>query len=377
MKVTVSQPNLAQALSIVSHAVSKSSSLMILENILITTEKDSICLTATNLELGVRYHIPAQIDDEGSITIPARFFTDLVNTMPADSVTMNLDEATQTLNVRCRQLVTDIRGIEATEFPPIPEFDPEEAVTFEMPELKKIINQVAFAAAVDDNRPVLHGVKLAVNGEELSMVATDGFRIAVKKIKLMNGLDKPVSAIIPATGLRELARIAGADDKNVLMSFCGKDSSQVIFRLQNAELVSQLIAGQFIDFESIVPKAYKTRIVVSRTAFLAACNSASVYARESKNLVKLDIQHLTGEMGNIVLSTKSDQFGAQENQVECNIEGDEIAIAFNVRYLKDVLEILETPNVSIRTNASMAPALIEPADSTDDYRYVLMPMHFA
>ena len=147
MNVSVSQPNLAQALSIVSHAVSSRSTLTILENILITTEQDRICLAATNLELGLRYWIPAQIEQEGSITVPARMFTDLVNTMPADTVNLQLNEINQSVTVRCQKLVTEIRGIEASEFPPMPEYDESEGVPFEMPEMKKMIQQVAFAAA--------------------------------------------------------------------------------------------------------------------------------------------------------------------------------------------------------------------------------------
>ena len=377
MKISVSQPNLAQALSIVSHAVSSRSTLTILENILISSEQDRVCLSATNLELGLRYWIPAQIEEEGSITVPAKMFTDLVNTMPADTVYMTVNDANQTLTVQCQKLDTKIRGIEASEFPPMPEYDETEAVNFEMPEMKKMINQVAFAAAVDDNRPVLHGVKMSVNDNVLAMAATDGYRIAIKRIILKEGLPAPVSAIIPASALRELARIAGPNDKIVKMAFCG-EKSQVIFHLENAELISSLIAGEFINYEAIVPTSFKTTTVVSTSALQSACNQAGVIARENKNLIRMNIRISDDDMAKIMINTQAEQSGgSQENVIEANAQGEDIQIAFNVRYLKDVLDAIESPNVSLRTNATMAPALITPVDDKVDYRYVIMPMHFA
>ncbi len=378
MKISVSQPNLAQALSVVSHAVSSRSTLTILENILITTEQDCICLSGTNLELGLRYWIPAQIDEPGSITVPAKLFTDHVNTLPADTVSLSLNETNQTVTVRCQKVVTDIRGIEASEFPPMPEFDSSQAVSFEMPEIKKMIGQVAFAAAVDDNRPVLHGVKMSVNDNNLSMAATDGYRIAIKKIVLSESLDAPLSAIIPATALRELARIAGSNTKTVSMAFCG-DKSQVIFHLDNAELISSLIAGEFINYEAIVPTSFKTSIVVSTAALQSACSQAGVIARDNKNLIKLDIKTASESgTGSITIMTQAEQSGgSQQNVIEANVDGEDIQIAFNVRYLKDVLDVVESQNVYLRTNATMAPAMISPVDDQVDYKYVIMPMHFA
>ncbi len=378
MIISVSQPNLAQALSVVSHAVSSRSPLTILENILITTEQDRICLSGTNLELGIRYWIPAEIHEAGSITLPAKMFTDLVNTMPADTVSLSLNESNQTVTVRCQKLVTDIRGIEASEFPPMSEFDASQAVSFAMPEMKKMIGQVAFAAAVDDSRPVLHGVKMSVNDNVLSMAATDGYRIAINKIILAEGFEEPLSAIIPAAALRELARIAGPNDKTVAMAFCG-EKTQVIFHLDNAELISSLIAGEFINYEAIVPTSFKTTTIVSTAAMQSACSQANVIARENKNLIKLDIKAASdSSAGNITIMTQAEQSGgSQENIIDANVDGENIKIAFNVRYLKDVLDVIESQNVYLRTNATMSPAMISPVDDQVDYKYVIMPMHFA
>lgn len=374
MNVSVSQPNLAQALSVVTRAVSSRSSLPILENILLETQQDQLCLSATNLELGLKYWIPAQVEEEGSVTIPAKIFTDLVNQMAADTVSLKLTESTQTITVKCLKLVTDIRGIEASEFPPLPEFNENEAISFEMQELKKMIGQVAFAAATDDNRPVLHGIKMEADGNNLSMAATDGFRVAVKKILLKNEISTPMSAIIPANAMKELARMAGANDKTVLMSFCN-GHSQVIFHLENGELACQLIAGEFINYQAIIPQSFKTTTTVSTAVLLKACGAAGVIARENKNLIKLDIQTAEDTSARILITAVSEQNGNQENMVPANVEGDDIIIAFNVRYIQDVLNVIESPNVHLLTNASMSPAMIIPADEEDDYKYVIMPMH--
>ena len=209
------------------------------------------------------------------------------------------------------------------------------------------------------------------------MAATDGYRIAIKRIILKEGLPAPVSAIIPASALRELARIASANDKVVHMAFCG-EKSQVIFHLENAELISSLIAGEFINYEAIVPTSFKTTTVVSTAALQSACNQAGVIARENKNLIKMNIRISDDEIAKIMIMTQAEQSGgSQENVVEANAQGEDIQIAFNVRYLKDVLDVIDSPNVSLRTNATMAPAMIAPIDDKVDYRYVIMPMHFA
>ncbi|MHC1772450.1 MAG: DNA polymerase III subunit beta [Flexilinea sp.] len=375
MNVSVSQSNLAHALSIVSHAVAAKSTLAILVNILITTEDGQLRLSATNLELGINYWIPAQIDEEGAVTVPAKLLIDLVNTLPEDNVQLKLDTKTQTLSVRCLQIVTDIKGIGAEEFPPMPVFDASEAIAFDMFELRKMIQQVAFAASSDDARPVLQGVFLNVSGNEMAMVATDGFRIAVKNIVLKEKFDQPISAIIPARALLELVRITSDSDKQVLVTL-STGKMQVIFHLSNVELASQIIAGTYVDYKAIIPKNFQTTTVVSTASLLKACSQAMIIARDSKNLTRLNILGSESGKGKIQITAQSEETGFYENFIEANVDGPDIQIAFNVRFLKEVMEIIDSPNVSIQTNTSMSPGLIVPLDEDKNFRYVIMPMHF-
>ena len=374
MNVTVSQSNLAQALSIVSHAVASKSTLAILINVLITTEEGQLRLSATNLEMGINYRIPAEIIDEGAITVPAKILIDLVNTLPDDMVQLKLDEKTQTLSVHCMQVMTEIKGIDANDFPPMPVFEEADAVPFDVSEMRKMIQQVAFAASSDDTRPILQGVYMTVVGKEMTMVATDGFRIAVRKSTLEETFPEALSAIIPARTLVELVRITSDTNKQIMMTL-SPSRSQVIFHLPQLDLASQTISGNYVDYKAIVPKSFQTTTVVSTAALQKACSQAMIIARDNKYLTRLNIMGDENGMGKIQITAQTEETGFYENYVEANVDGPDLQIAFNVRFLKDVLDVISSPNVSLRTNTNVSPGLIVPLDNENEYQYVIMPMH--
>ena len=209
MKAIVTQQNLSHGLNIVSRAVSPRSTLPVLANVLLATDEGRLRLSATNLELGITCWIPAQMAEEGSITIPARTLVDLVSTFPPDTVTLALDERTQTINLVCNSSAHEIKGIDAQDFPPMPVPDLGEGVELNLEDFKTMIQQVAFAASTDEARPVLQGVKMEIVENEITLAATDGFRISVRKESLSNPIKQDVSIIIPARALNELARIFG------------------------------------------------------------------------------------------------------------------------------------------------------------------------
>src|SRR5512143_3155190 len=235
MKATVLQENLAHGLSIVSRAVSSRSTLPVLSNILIASDEGRIRLSATNLELGITCWIPARIEQEGSTTVPARTFGDLVNTLPGEQVMLSLDTNTQTLNVRGGSSTNDIKCIDAQEFPPLPVPDLEGAVQLNVADFREMIQQVAFSASQDEARPVLMGVLLQVEKDKLTMAAADGFRLSVRKATLSAPAASNVSAIIPAHSLTELARVATDGAESVRM-VVPKMRGQVVFRLKDVEV---------------------------------------------------------------------------------------------------------------------------------------------
>lgn len=378
MKVSVLQENLAHGLSIVSRAVSPRSTLPVLSNVLLATDEGRLRLSATNLEMGITCWIGAKIEEDGSTTVPARTFTDLVGTLSDRQVDMELTVRTQTLNVRCGASNTDLKCIDAQEFPPMPAPDFSSGMQIKVSELKEMIQQVVFAASTDDSRPILTGVLMTVEGYRITLAAADGFRLSVRKSELASSTGNAVSLVIPARALGELARIAGDGDQAVTMVL-PPGRSQVVFRTKDVELVSQLIDGTYPDYQQIIPTKFKTRAVLSTSAFLKACRQAEIFAREGSHIARINILP-GGELqpGSVEISGQSEETGSNQNVVEASIEGSPLEIAFNVRFLREVLDVIRTPNVSLETSTVTTPGMIRPvgAQATEsDFLHVIMPMH--
>jgi len=375
MKVTVLQENLARGLGIVSKAVSPRSTLPVLGNVLIASDEGRLRLSATNLEMGITCWIPARIDEEGSTTVPARTFVDLVSTLPSDQVNLKLDVPTQTLNVRGGTSTNDIKCIDSQEFPPLPVPELDGAVQINSGDFREMIHQVAFAASTDEARPVLMGVLIQVDKDKLTMAAADGFRLSVRKAILSTPVAAPISAIVPSQALKELARVAGDAEEPIYMVL-PKGRGQVIFRVKDIEVVSQLIDGTFPDFQQIIPRSYKSRTLVSTASLLKACKQAEIFAREGSNVARFNIKNAQGEMqpSEVEITATSEETGKNETIVEATVDGGGLLIAFNVKFLREALEVIRTPNVALETSAPNAPGVVKPVGE-DDFLHVIMPMH--
>ncbi len=373
MKASVSQQQLAQGLSIVSRAVSPRSTLPVLANVLLATDEGRLRLSATNLELGISSWIGTQIQEEGSITVPARLLTDLVGTLPNDTVHLQVNASTNTLTVNCASSSTEIKGIDAQEFPPMPATDASEGVQVKISDFKEMVQQVTFAASSDEARPVLQGVQTTLSGSEIVMAATDGFRISVRKITLDESARKPLNIIIPARALNELARIA-SDGDGVLCMIVPSGRGQVVFRLEAAELVSQLIDGNFPDYRAILPRSFKSHTIVSTASLLKACRQAEIIARNGNNVVHLSLQPNSDRPGQVEVSALSEETGSNETTIDATIDGPGLVVAFNVRFLREVLEVIKTPNLVLETNDQKSPAQVQPVGD-EEYQHVIMPMH--
>jgi DNA polymerase-3 subunit beta len=375
MKATVLQENLARGLGLVSRAVSPRSTLPVLGNILIASDEGRLRLSATNLELGITAWIPARIEQEGSTTVPARTFADLVATLPGEQVMLSLDTRTQTLNVRGGTSTNDIKCIDAQEFPPLPVPNLDGAVQLNISDFREMIQQVAFAASTDEARPVLMGVLLQVEKDKLTLAAADGFRLSVRKATLASPAPSPLSAIIPARSLTELARLAG-DGSQPLQMVLPKLRGQVVFRLKDVELTSQLIDGAFPDYQQIIPRKYTTRTLVSTNSLLKACKQAEIFAREGSNVARLNIKSTSGELqpSELEISAVSEETGKSETIVEATVDGGGVLIAFNVKFLREALEVVKTPNVALEMSAANAPCVLRPVGD-DQFLHVIMPMH--
>ena len=377
MKVSVSQQQLAQGLSIVSRAVSPRSTLPVLENVLLATDEGRLRLAATNLELGISCWIGAQIQEEGSITVPARLLTDMVSTLPNDTVHLSVNTNTCTLSVRCSPASTEIKGIDAQEFPPMPATDATEGIRLKVSAFKEMVQQVTFAASTDEARPVLQGIQTTVNEKEIVMASTDGFRVSVSKRSIENASHKPMSMIIPARALNELARIATDGESEVRMVI-PSGRGQVVFRLDSAELVSQLIDGTFPDYKVIVPRTFKCHTIISTPTFLKACKQAEIIARSGtgNNVIRLTLQPNPDRPGQVEVSAQSEETGSYDTKIDANIDGAGLVVAFNVRFLREVLEVIKTPNLILETNDHKSPARVQPVGD-ENFQHVIMPMYLS
>jgi DNA polymerase-3 subunit beta len=286
---------------------------------------------------------------------------------------MSLTVRTQTLNMQCGRVHANLKGIDAQEFPLIPPADLDAALQLNVDDFREMINHVIFAAATDEARPILTGVLAKIDGGEVTLAAADGFRLSVRTAHLASPAPEPITAIIPARALAELARIIATDDPVFMCLPPGR--GQVIFHHGNVELVSQLIEGNYPDYGNIIPKGYSTRTVMSTADFRKACKTSDIFAREASHTARLKIKPGSDLVpGQVAISATAAETGDNVAELDASIEGNAMEIAFNVKYLVDVLNVIDTPNVALETSAPTSPGVIKPV-GRDDFLTVIMPMH--
>jgi len=390
VRLSVLQENLAKGLSIVGRAVSSRSTLPVLGNILLSTDDNRLKLAATNLEVGVSCWLGAQVEDDGAITLPARLLTDWVNSMQPDRIDMELVIRQMSMNLKCGRSESNIKGIDASEFPLIPTADGENALGLPAATLRMIIDQVVFAAAdaKDTSRPSLTGVLAKFEGDRLTLVATDGYRLSVRRTLLPTAAPADLSVIIPARSLAEVSRISGeADPDRPVEITVAVARNQILFRLfgqgegekgafHQVDLVSQLIDAKFPDFNAIIPKSHSTRTVLDTAAFVRALKVASLFARDASDRVVFHITPGTDTVpGQIVLNATSAEAGDNVSELDAVVEGVPIEVAFNVRYMMEVLSVIDTPQVVLETTRSDRPGVFRPVGTgPEEFTHVIMPM---
>ena len=373
MRVSCLQENLAKGLSIVNRAVGPRTALPVLSNILMKTDNGRLCLVATNLEMGITTWVGAKVEEEGAITVPARTLTDLVNTLSPERIDLTAEVRTSTLHLACGSNTADLKGIDAQDFPSLPEAS-EDDDTLALPAdmMRETIQMVALAAATDDSRPILTGVLMTYSDGLLTMAAADGFRLSVREVRLEDGFEGTFTLIVPAHTLQEVARVC--PDEELVHITIPRDRAQVLFRTENVEIASQLLEGAFPDFRQIIPQESKTRAVVDTLQLLQASKRANIFARESSYMVHLTVEPEEGLAGWLVVQARSAETGGNEDRLPISVEGETVEISFNVRYLIDVLNVIGQDRVEVTINASASPGVIRPIGD-DTFTHVVMPMH--
>jgi DNA polymerase-3 subunit beta len=366
------QENLARGLSIVSRAVATRSTLPILGNIKLETDEGRLKLSATNLEIGIHCWIGAQVHEEGATTIPARLLSDFVNSLPPDRIDMNLNTRIQALHLQCARFTANIKGLDAQDFPLIPTAGADHTVQIDPELLREMVNQVAFAAATDESRPILTGVLATFEDQTLTMAAADGFRLSVRTEAIGSRADGKLEVIIPARALNELSRVLGDETDPVQVTVT---ANQVVFHMATVELVSRLIEGNFPDYHQIIPSRYDIRAKMPTQELLKAVRIAALFARDAANVVRLDLTpgpELTP--GRIVVTSSADQVGDNVGEVDAIIEGEAAVIAFNAKFLIDVLSVLGTEEVALEMTTASSPGVLKPVGK-EGFLHVIMPMH--
>ena len=367
MKLSVMQENLARGLSVVSRAVSNRS-LPVLTNVLLKTEDGGLKLTATNLEIGITYWVPGKIEVDGATSVPARLLTDLVNSLPgSEPISLELGEG-ETLHIRAGRFESNIKGIPAEDFPTVQTAGERPVTRVAQKVLRQALDETAFAAASDEARPILTGVLAKFEGDQLTLAAADNYRIAVKTITILDPVEE-TSVVIPARALHELSRILSDTDEPVSIVLA-HSRNQLLFHIDGVDLVTRLIDGQYPNYQSVLPASHATRAVLDREELLRAVRPAALIAHESANIVKLGVG-LDGD-GAITVSANA-EIGDHVGRVEAAIEGDGTTIAFNARFLADVLEKVDVEQFALELNGPLSPGVFKPIGD-DRYVHVVMPL---
>ncbi len=374
MKVSSLQENLNRGLSIVGRAVPVRSTLPQASHVLLETDGGRLKLVATDLTIAVTCWIGATVEKEGAITVPARLLTDFVASLPNDKIDLSVSGRGKQLHLQCARNEATIAGMDAADFPPVPSVSDGLTLSLSPGTLRKAITQVQFAAATDDTRPVLTGIHTLAEGNVLTLAAADGFRLAVHHLPLDQDVAEKVEVIIPARALREIERLLGEDDEPVEMAI-NAARSQVLFKMKTVEVVATLIQGTFPNYSQLIPQSYASRAEIDMKQFLQETRIAAIFARDGAGIIRLQLEPGEGEkaVGKLTISARAEEIGDHRGDLDVKLEGEASKIAFNSRYLQDVLSVLETQQVVLETTNPSSPGVIRPLGD-ERYVHVVMPM---
>lgn len=372
MIVSILQENLAKSLNIVTKAVDSNPPLPVLANVLLETEDSRLKVSATNLEMSITMWIGAKVEQSGSITLPARTFSELVSSLSRERVDLRLDAATHTVHLRCGVQTSNIRGIDADEYPPINHNESAD-LHIDGETLREMITQTAFAAAREQNRPILTGVYMQLDGQTMTMAAADGYRLAVRTTEIGESFAEKQDMVVPARTMSEIARII-EDDQEIGIALPSQRNSITVFA-PNVQISSQLLEGRFPDFASIIPRAFVTSTVLYTNDLLVVCQRAEIFARDNANSASLSVKPAQnpGEPAEVLIVGKSAERGDSEGMLDATAEGEPLDISFNIRYLIDVLRVIKEERVVFQSNGPENPGVLKP-ENRDDFTHVIMPM---
>jgi DNA polymerase-3 subunit beta len=366
MQLTVLQENLVKGISLATRFVNSRAQLPALANIALSAQKTKLSIFATNLEMSIALAIGAKVEKEGAITIPARVIGDLIGSLKPGTITLSTKGEQVSLEVD--GFSSTISGINAADFPKVPQTVSKKAVKISAAELIKALNKILFSVSIDETRPVLTGVLIFFDKQDLVLVATDGFRLSQKKIHFGQKLDLP-KAILPKNVLTEITRVF-AENEGELWVDLRENDNQMVIAQEDIFVSSRIIDGEFPDFERIIPKESQIKVSVDKEELLRAVKAAAVFARDAANIVKFVVNK-----GKVSVLSESAATGKQETKIEAKVEGltEKLEVNYNYRFLLEVLNVIEDNFVEIELTNDASPGVFkDPKDPS--FLHLIMPV---
>ncbi len=372
VKLATQQEALQRGLNTVGRAVAVRSTLPQTSHVYVAAEGEQVKLVATNLEIAITCWVSARVDEPGAITIPARLLTEFVSSLPPAEIAFSVAPRSRQAQIVCARNEATITGMDADDFPPIPSISDGDTFRLEPQALRQAIEHVVFAAASDDSRPVLTGVQLKIEDGRLTLAAADGFRLAVYHLNIAEQPPSAIEIIVPARALQELSRLLPDQEEAATLQL-NSVRSQILFKLEDVELTAQLIQGTFPSYQQLIPSEYQTRATLDAAEFLREARTAAVFARDGSGIVRVVLAAGDSGAGRVTISARAEEQGDHQGEMDAEIEGEDARIAFNSRYLQDVLQVLGGGRLALETTGPSNPGVFRPHDR-EDYVHVIMPM---
>jgi len=364
MKAEVKQSNFAKVLNQVGRIVSNRTTLPVLGNVLLEAKEGKLSVSATDLEVAITTKVVGKVESEGIVTIPARLLSDFVLNNNDENISLSLKDLT--LSLKSKKYRANIKGINAEEFPSVPTLPKTKFLSIKASVLAEALRKTTLAAANDETRPVLAGVYMKFSGKTITFAATDSYRLAEVKIEVEQSVeDKEI--IVPSRTLNEVLRIASSYDGEAQVEIT-LDENQVFFKIGDIQIVSRLIEGSFPNYEQIIPKSSTISSDSKLGETLSAIKMSALFAKDIANNIKVKVNH-----EGLTIRSAQEQVGDTQSKVEAKTAGGEVEVAFNARYLIDVLGVLNGSRVKMEFNDDSSPGVIT-SEKDPNYTYLVMPL---
>lgn len=364
MILSVLQENLLKALVKTSRVVPIRPQLPVLQNVFINAHNGRITVSATNLETTEAVHVGAKIEKEGSLCVSSRTLTEFVSSLPQEAI--HITEKEQTLHLSCAGFRAIIPGVAASEFPSISQIEKKTESKLKKDVLAGALPLVLFAAATDEGRPLLTGIKVKSEEKHITLAATDGYRLSVKQAPLVT--KEPLDLVVPARALAEVAKASLEEKEEEEVIFGQTPDGQLVFLCGDTEITTRLIDGEYPNFEKIIPTTHNTRMLIEKQALLRAVKSAAIFARDNANIIRF---HLENQR--VTVSANTPQVGENKVEMEAKIDGEGGDIAFNSRFLTEFLTNYPEEELLFEMTGSLNPGVFKPVKD-DSFLHIIMPV---